>query len=91
MSLIYYACLFTICCRVSERVPLASSLDQGIFRDMNTPHEWIYEFSLEHFKAINNILSNKYGRYADSSPDLEEPPAYSCHIHHTHSICNNKV
>ena len=35
---------------------------------MDTLHERVYELSSEHIKTVN-ALADKYGRYADSSPD----------------------
>ena len=44
-----------------------------------------YELSSEHFKAINT-LANKYGRRADSSPDLEERLPHSSYTFHTKQL-----
>ena len=75
MSLVKYFCPFRICRRVFQLIPLNNSLDQGIFRGMDTLHERIYELSSEHIKTING-LAHKYGGYADSSPDFEKPPVH---------------
>ena len=61
--------------RLFELAPLYNSLDQGIFRGMDTLHKRVYELSSEHIKTIN-ALADKYGRYADSSPDFEKPPVH---------------
>ena len=58
-----------------RNAPLYNSLDQGIFRGMDTLHKRAYELSSEHIKTIN-ALADKYGRYADSSPDFENPPVH---------------
>ena len=42
---------------------------------MDALHERVYELSSEHIKTIN-ALADKYGRYADSSPDFEKPPVH---------------
>ena len=61
--------------RVFELAPLNFSLDQGIFRGIDTLHKRVYELSFEHIKTIN-ALGDKYGRYADTSPDFEKPPVH---------------
>ena len=75
MSHVQCFCPFTIYHRLFELAPLYNSLDQGIFKGMDTLHERVYELSSEHIKTIN-ALADKYGRYADSSPDFEKPPVH---------------
>ena len=71
MSLVYIYSAFVHSrfTTVFELAILYNSLDQGIFRGMDTLYERVYELSSEHIKTIN-ALADKYGRYADSSPDL---------------------
>ena len=75
MSHVLCFCPFTIYHRLFELAPLYNILDQGIFKGMDTMPERVHELSSEHIKTIN-ALADKYGRYADSSPDFEKPPVH---------------